>query len=355
MARKRIETVSVKEFNEKLKYCKKYKNIIFDSSEHKLLKNDAFIEDKLTWILLTFKTGSKACTYRCRKDGAQCLSTITGADAYIIMQRYYKAKSFQDDEYINKALGWSDEKQDYLASAKPLLWKNDKFEATRNRAYSYDLNSSYSNALLKDLPDTNVPYRQGKVGKGEVGFLDTFDGLIPVFEGHYSLFIFPLIPSPYKKYVEHWYKIKKETPSGTIEHQKAKDMLNFPIGYFQKHNPFMRAMVIYYANEEIRSKIDDNTLYCNTDSIVSLTERNDLNIGNDIGQFKLEDKGSYFAFKGYNYQWDLDVPSYRGVPKKWFQEGWDILKDRVPPEGNVYYLDKKAFELKEIQNVQTKC
>lgn len=348
--RKRIEVISVEEMNEHLDYCRKYKNIIErkkESNEY-IGPANAFIEDRMTWFLLTYKRGTKTTTYKCRKDDEDAINKITGMDAYLQCQRFYKAKDFREDEKICKQLGYLEQEGKFICSAKPLLWNNENYSGTRNYAYSYDINSSYSNAMLKDLPDTNKPYRTGFVNEGEIGFReDGHNNLIPIFSG-FSLWIFPIMKSPYGRFIELWYERKKDAK--TLEQrQKAKDMLNLPIGYFQRTNPFLRATIIYYANEEIRTKINERTLYCNTDSIVSL-DKVEVDIGKNIGQYKLEHEG-LFAFKGFNYQWDLNVPSYRHVPKSWFKEGWDILKDKLPTEGNI--VEYKNYRL-EIINYESK-
>ena len=69
-----------------------------------------------------------------------------------------------------------------------------KYEGTRNKAIGYDLNSSYSNAMLKPIPDTSVPYHSGTVKAGEIGFKEDENGhLVPVFENNFSYFIFSLM------------------------------------------------------------------------------------------------------------------------------------------------------------------
>ena len=137
--------------------------------------------------------------------------------------------------------------------------------------------------------------------------------------------------SPFKKFVNRWYEEKKNAKTKQ-QKAKAKGMLNYSVGYLQRVNPFLRSTIIYYANKMIKDLVDENTLYCNTDSLVSLVPRNDLNIGTNIGEFKVEHEGQ-FAFRGFNYQWDNSV-SYRGIPKSWFKPGFDILVDNIPQIGN---------------------
>ena len=179
----------------------------------------------------------------------------------------------------------------------------DKFhENRRTRAFSYDINSSYSNGMLQDMPDTSKPPRINDVIKNnnELGFYMNDNELICTEEiGKKCRFIFPKV-------------------------------------------------------ESIEDLMDENTIYCNTDSIVSLVPRDDLEIGDDIGQFKEEDKGKMFAYKGFEYQWDLQAPTYRSVAKKWFPKGWDILKDPIPTQGNLVKFNPELCMLEEVSYEETR-
>lgn len=355
MKRLNIKNITVEEMKYHLDFVWRGRKV-YEGNPLKLLGdqtfgNKAFIEIGMTTLSLTYKRGPKVITFKCRLDGEKDLHTISGMDAYICLQRTKdcKIKSFQDDNLVKTRMGFDPENEVFKVSAKPILGYNPKYEGKRIKAYSYDINSSYSNAMLKPMPDTNAEYDiNRRVRAGEVGFIQNDEkGIIPVFEGKHAEFIFPLVESPFKRFIERWYTVKKTTKD-PIEKQKAKDMLNFPIGYSQKHNPFIRAMILYWANKEIEDRLDDNSIYWNTDSIVSAVPRPDINIGTEIGQFKLEDKGIEFAFVGFNYQWDFEAPGYRGVPKKWFPEGWDILKDKPPKQGNIYQFNWNDGKLKEI-------
>ena len=119
------------------------------------------------------------------------------------------------------------------------------------------------------------------------------------------------------------------------------------MGNLQNHNPFYRATVVSRANNLIKSLIDENTIYSNTDSIVSLVERHDLPLSKDIGGWKVENKGE-FAFIGFNYQWNKEKPHYRGIPRSWFPKNYDILTDELPTCGNIYELDPVELQLKKV-------
>lgn len=325
-SRKRFEYISVAEMNKHLSYCKKYREIHHRAKRsNEVFALNAYLEDKQVEIRLTYRRGSKACTYIAYKDGREETQKIDGGEAFRILSRYYKVPRITDERVLGM-------------SASPLLWKNKKFEKTRQKAIGYDLNSAYSYAMLQDMPDTSVPPKSKIIEEGkEIGFIEmpTDTGtmsLVPKFKGH-SFWVFPLMPSPFKKFVERWYQRKLDLKTKN----KAKGVLNYSVGYLQKVNPFLRATIIGYCNNLVRSLIDENTLYCNTDSIVTMKPLENIVIGEGCGEWKVENEGE-FAFVGFNYQWDLEPPHFRGTSRRWFPTGWDILTDKLPVNGNIYYL-----------------
>lgn len=350
-----IKIISIEEMNKLLKeISKRYCFIEGKKGTKKPFSNYAYYEDSQINFSISFKKGSKVCTYRCRKDGDRKLQSIYGIDAYKICKQYIgkngvkdlrKEKTFSS---WKKLLGWDKERKCFIASAKAILYSNPKYEGQRLRAYAYDINSSYSNGMLQDMPDTNVdPKMNTRLNKNELGFyVDNGELLCTEELGKLCDFVFPRIESPFKKFIEVWYA-KKKNAKNEQDKYKAKEVLNYSVGYFQKVNPFIRARIISYANKVIRDLIDENTLLCSTDSIVSLVPRNEIKIGTNIGEFKDDSKGEFFAYKGMNYQWDLDIPTYRSVSKKWFKPGWDILKDDIPVKGNLVYFNKETGLLEE--------
>lgn len=325
---KKIEFIKdVKYFNELLSYCKKYYNIIYSKPELPLLYN-AYIEVKEVRIELTFKDAYGACTYIFRLDGQEDKQCISGIEAFRTLQMYCKTPKMH--------VGFS---------ASPFLWKNDKYENKRTYAYCYDMNSAYAYALIQPMPDVwKCKKPQSKyVEDGEIGFNEFGQRITSGF----APFVFPLVESPYKGFVDKWYGVKSTTTDAD-EKMKAKNYLCFAVGYMQRYNPFIRAQVLGIAQEVMENLIDENTLYCNTDSIITRTKRDDLVIGKGLGEWKLEKEGE-FAFVGFNYQWNYDVPSYRHKSKSWFNKGWDILKDEAPITGNLYTYDYTKIKLiKEI-------
>lgn len=73
----------------------------------------------------------------------------------------------------------------------------------------------------------------------------------------------------------------------------------------------------------------------NTDSIISRVERKDLELGTEIGDWSLKHIDD-FAYIGMTYQWGKEIPGWRGIPKAWFPDDFDILKDPAPERNNPY-------------------
>ena len=179
------------------------------------------------------------------------------------------------------------------------------------KCYSYDVNSAYSYAMLQPLPDTSVEPRLNCILKeGEIGFYN--DGSITKEAGAYVEYAFPLKIYNFDIYINRYYE-KKKSSEGELR-KMWKDFLNIPAGMMQKHNIFIRLGILYNAAEYIKQFQDEDTVYCNTDSIVSLKRRTDLPIGTELGQFKEEHINEDFKFISTGkYQWGSEC-HYKGVP-----------------------------------------
>lgn len=345
--------ISVEEMNKHLKYVFDYYKVEYRAKRpNETFRRTAFLEDRMVQFKLTYKKGSIACTYICRKDSEEATQALNGGEAFRILSKYYKVPKV-DKKYCGRA-------DDGGLSASPLLWQNPKFEGQWLEAWGYDLNSAYSAAMLQPIPDTSVQPKEGKIKEGsEIGFEEVINPnnpnvtkLVPKFKG-FSLYVFPLMESPFKKFVETWYDKKCNSLPGSPERVKAKGVLNFSVGQLQNVNPFIRACIIGRCNNLIEELIDpETTLFCNTDSIVSLKPL-DIKIGTGIGEWKLEHQGKV-AYKGANYQWDNGDISYRHIPKSWFPEEWDITKDRVPNQGNIYKFNGDKLERVKYEDIQGK-
>ncbi len=212
---------------------------------------------------------------------------------------------------------------DYLDPGN-FSYTNDKYKLKKLKCYSYDLNSAYSFAMLKPMPDTDHPKFDDIVGPGEIGFRKNTI-LVPVVgEGRHADVVFKLIESPYKAFVDKYYSLKENEPRGSQKRAYYKQILNITSGLLHRYNIFHRLMVLYYAKMYIQKFIDENTVYCNVDSIVSTKKRSDIPTSNKIGDFKLEHSGDIFKFKQVAiYQWNDEI-HYSGIPSKAINDIEDV-------------------------------
>lgn len=317
-----------------------FKNIYrkkFNIKKH-IIKDSCYIEDGLLVIKCTTEYQGVMHTYYTYKDGREIIEGVPeGGSCYAILARHY----------------WKAEErnQEYKLSARPLLGYNPTYNRTRQYAWSYDLNSAYTRCILEGWIDTEPGPQQKIVEEGEVGFDSTLSDLVD--EGEFSLFVFKKCPTPegLEKFCHTYYE-RKKNPKDKKEKMTAKNMLNHPVGCLQNKDPFLRAYVVATCNRYISDLLDENTLYYNTDCIVSRVRRPDLeaNLGIEVGQWKLDHEGM-FAYDGFTYQWDNEKPSWRSVPKEWIPDEYDILDcdDVNIIETNVWYMNwtTLTFEKKE--------
>lgn len=330
---KRIRYVDFDTINKHLDYCKGHRNLILrEKRDGEFFELNAFIVDRLRYFELSYRYADEVCTYKFDKStgDTEDHQQITGVQAFNVLNRYTR---------INRLIK---NKEEAPFSAIPILWNNKKYEGKRVDAICYDMNSAYSYAMLQPMPDTSIPPKQKYIEHGEIGF--DINGNRQT--SGYSLYVFNLMDSPFKKFVYNYYK-KKVKAKTKAEKRRAKEYLNFCVGFLQGRDPYTRAQIVGLANDRILSLIDENTLYCNTDSIVCLKPREDLEIGDDIGQWKVEHEGK-FAFIGFNYQWNYDKPSIRGKLKTDFYDGWDILKDDLPECGNIFKFNNISKRIEYV-------
>jgi hypothetical protein len=330
--------------------------VIFSEPEpHKPISPNCYIKETKTELQVTccFK---KTYHYMFKLDGSTRTDGTTGMIAYTTMAKYAKPQKCED-------YGIDPEK---LGSCAGILYKNDKFKGKRVPAYSYDINSAFSAQMLGPLPDLATARLNDVVGENEVGFVHKpnealgglKDVLVPIYtKGVECEYVFKLMESPYKRFVETWYDRKNKAKTKEAK-TKAKMILNASIGYLQKTNPFWRSVIIHRCNRYVQSLIDENTIYSNTDCIVSAVRRPDIeeHLGTGLGEFKLEHSGHLFAWAQDTmiYQWDFEVPVARGVPKEWFKvkseilgRPFDLLIDEIPFGLNRYTFDKDTLMILE--------
>ena len=362
--KKQIYVNSLKEINEHIKYCRKNR-ILAPSEDWVKLQNLKrcyyTMEVLLTRFIIRYEgNGNRYAEYIFYLDGTIVEEKMSGVRAFNLLQRM-----------SNKAVNDLTENLDYfdltydkwkLDTIGGLVWFNPKYSGMRfEHCYEYDENSSYSYAMLQPIPNTKVVPRYGFLKKGEIGFRTTRRGysddecFYAVFkEGELAEYIYPAIESPFKKFVEYYYT-KRQKAKTKAEKDKIKEILNYSIGYIRRKDPFLHSCILSRARYYIESFIDDDTLYSNTDAIVSKVRRPDLEqlLGDGIGQFKIAHEGN-FAYNGSGYQWNNELPSVRGKSKNWFKNafpnGFDILTDELPfTEANIFYFDEQEGVIKSVK------
>jgi len=332
--------VTPEQMNDILKRFRRNSVILCDELPERNILDYVYIEDRTVQFSVTVRD-PKPITYITRKDSKEIVQGTNGAFAYRELSKEFRRKA-----------GYSLPQTECDYSARAIIAYRNDYNRKRVQAFGYDMNSAYAWGLCQDIPDTREVIGTDRiVQEGEIGFsLRTFYGLpgwelVREFsfkisdEGELADIVFRKVPSPFIDFSKRWYE-RKINAKTEEEKAKAKGMLTYSVGYLQRKNPYLRALVIDRCNKKILSLIDDNSIYCNTDCIVSLEKRDDIVLSSEMGDFKLEHEGD-FAFVGTNTQWNKDRPSYRGVPNNWFKDGYDILKDAVPANSNDYVFDKK--------------
>lgn len=347
---KRIQHVDFTTINKILDEVKQYTKIRYEEwkkFDDDSLASSSFIEDKQIRFEITTKWyENKPCTYiftKNNEDDIELLISTKGSDAYRTLRRYYKVPDFRNTEmdmYIPR-----DEWGKYIFSAQPLLGYNKKYNMKETYLYEYDINSAYSDQMLKPCPNTSCYTLFDIVRENQVGFM--FDKELTLVDqpGLYADIVFDLMESPFTRFVDTWYGRKKKAKN-MVKKKKAKEMLNFSIGYMQRTNPFLRAFIIHNCNKRIQSLLDDNVALWNTDAIYSTVRRPELELGNDLGQWKIEE--GLFRIRELEYQKVGEAPHFRGVPRSWFPPNFNLLTDKLPTSGNIYKFNIDKFRIEEM-------
>lgn len=361
---KEVYIDDVNEMNYLLLKCK-YKEEVEDLS--KVNKYSFCIDfSKIEFKLYATITNELPSKYIFRMDGSKASEYhLTGRKAFQQLQKMSNNAiiDMSTDEY--KGIFWDEWDYDNgkpiwkIRVEKPILYFNMKYNGMRfDGCYGYDVKSSYSWAMkYGEFPNLKEPYRiceiwdkESRVQEDEIGFRTCEDRMIVVeFGGRAEIIFKKLKNNPFIKYVDKYFNLK-ENATG-VERQKYKDMLNYVVGYSLRKNPFIYTCVLYYARRRIEMLMDKDTLYSNTDSIVSKTRRLDIEqeLGNELGNFKLEHKNEQFAFKNGAYQWNKALPSAKGISKRWYKKGFDVLVDEIPNnDWNDYAFNRE--ELKIVLN-----
>lgn len=310
------------------------------------IKRKAYIEDRLVKFSVTTWTDEGKTEFTTRKDEEREDQRISGAEAFRIMSKYYRVPRIEEflPEICQKRMlgGWS---------ATPIMYANPLYKGKRQYAIGYDLNGAYAAALKRPIPDTTVAPKCGIIGENEVGFTVDENGVLKAIYSGCSRYVYPLIESPFIPFVDKWYQ-SKITAITKEERQKAKQVINLAVGMLQRHNPFIRATVITHCNDYINSLIDDNTIFANTDCIVSLVRRPDIeaNLGIECGQWKIEHEGDFAYLSEGACQWYGDKVSYKGVSKNQIKDGFDILSDEIEARKIEWHFDYTKYKYVKKEN-----
>ena len=323
MSRKDIYITDVKEMNIKLEEAKSSsKNIVIvDTLKNNVsLTHNNVIALMQANVVLTMNKGKSTYQYHFNLNGENKILV----NPRVVYSTFKKYVQFKD---IDNPYGYS---------SNGILFYNDKFDG-KTKAYSYDLNSSYSNAMINcDYPDMDkfVGTRM-RVGEDEIGFVDVLGNVRVVEKGELAEYVYKKLPCSDKlyygmmKFVMHYYRMKKnaKTPD---EKMKAKDFLNFSIGCLQNHNWMFRTCILSYANKiitDLIEKYEKHVIYCNTDNI-TLDIPIELDIGKNIGQFKVEHENEFVKKKGSAIQWENKL-IYRGITSSRLKDDFDLLTDEL--------------------------
>jgi len=278
------------------------------------LSNVSYLSINPKNIILTTKVSGRATTYYFTLDGTEH-TVINGGQAYAQLVKacsknsWEILKDYSQHELTVKNIGMSNGK--FLNKQAGLLWYNPNFNNKKVYAYSYDINSAYLSCLMNKIPRTDyIKDFDREVGENEVGFI--FNEDLTLITRGYANIIFDLVDTPdcIKKFAKLWYG-RKKNPDDKY-HKKAKTIINAAIGCLQYHNPYLRSYIVSSCNYFIESLIDEDTVICNTDCIVSIKPLN-LKVGNNIGEFSLDE--GYITINKLNYEADWKT-AQRGKLKK---------------------------------------
>ena len=312
--------ISDKDFNKHLEWCKENRPICVNA-KYEEIKNTYedkyefnrrypsgmcyYLKTTVSKIYLTYKKGDKWYNYdynAANPEGGELKPTYTGGDAYRHLQQYAHIPDLKG-KYgytLYHRSGKSDGIMWNIKNLMPAPYVNKDYMYDRDTyVYVYDMHRAFLKACFGPYPDTTVePKMMSRIGENEVGFDENG---IPILEddGHSHLYVFPLVKNPgiekWAKYMNKKILDLKDKQGKEQELYDAKHEYTDAIGMICRHNPFFHNMISGRCIFYMEKLIDKNTIRSVTDSIVSLVPRDDLELGEDMGQFNLEFEGYYYA------------------------------------------------------------
>ena len=349
-AKLKLTYVTLEEFNKQLNQIMSFKKETYDYQP--FAKSTGYIwTDKKSNIHLVFKDksnlwknthiaidGYQAENADIAKDKTIKNQDGIGGQAIKWLNRYAKktGESYDLDEgYVKKLLNINSLDD---ISVQQYTWADYNYACVQiPYAVSYDMNSCYPYFMTKELPYGNN-LGPGLVQDDELGFVIGYSNnsldLDLKLSGHADFRFKKKTYECFKLWAADGYKKKTDDRS-------KKTLFNALLGNLKYHNIFIRATVIGYAKNYIKSLKDENTIMQTVDSIVSLKPRTDLDIGTGLGQFKVEHEGTLIFESDSIKTWNDEREIHKGVSASIYVNDHEIL---VAPQ---YYLesDKDRFKI----------
>lgn len=302
------------------------------------------IEEHITYTQMCLREGTHVYRYRCHYDGETHNESRYSSH---IARAYYKTLPGIKDQYA-----WPENKSSVIKTRLFHTYKKEYCGRYIPGCIGYDFNSHFASVMIKGIPDYRVePKKNCEVGDGEVGFkyvLDDADGkyfldIVLQNEGIADI-VYPVMepPKELKELIKKWYRIKSTTKD---KEEKAKAKAYLVQGYtlLGKKFPPIRAYVAGMAGRHISSLMDENTIRCNVDCIVSTVRRPDLEaiIGSGLGQLKIEGRGTFCMTSVNTYDWiEQGVHKANGVNLSLRKEGYDCLHPERKYKSFPYRFDR---------------
>lgn len=250
-------------------------------------------------------------------------------------------------------------KRDEFDFERALMYSNPAYTNTEliDNVYYYDKNSAYLSVLATGwFPDLTQQSEDRFVKDGEIGYRRISIGERPILQiklpGEYAEYIYPL---KYYPKVVKWAQKQGELLKylkGVNPQERAakKQMINAAIGIIRNHNIWIYTFIVGICRRDVEQYISDKTIIANTDGIISIGPIDDIDIGDNLGQFKLEHENIKLRARNNNYiLYDQDEAvidqKLRGVPKAQ-REGYTFDQGViVKPD---YYFDKASLQVMEV-------
>lgn len=340
--------------------------IHYEPYRNQPIKLDAWVDETETTIKITFKLCKEKITWKLDKDNRKHSNVSVGT----VCSEFSRTYPIQKVEEIlgikrDKTLNMIDHKPNNfrmnIGSAKGHHFninKDGKEKVYETQAWEYDMSQAYGQMLKLPLPDTPTCRKDSFLEANEIGFIKcgatrTGTQLRMVEEpGLFCDYCFKQMQSPY---IDKVNKIMEQITLETDELKilELKNKFRYFVGQLQNVNPFWRATVIERCNNLIKSLSDNNTIYSNTDSIVSRVERKDIEQLVDI-KFKSKHQGQTFRLSKSNkdfYQWNDELPTVSGKQKLYVEYyNKTHSKPFILNENELPAVTGHEFELKILED-----